>query len=144
MNKIAFTARTAKGLSKKELAHELDISEACYDELELELSPMSAEMAEKLESLYLVPAEYFLIGSFYNIQVGIDALEQQKEIINNFGFPENLSVSAKAQVSIAKIGLEALVARQEQILLLRQNRELKLENEALRVLYKNSKNINTQ
>lgn len=141
MNKIVFTARTAKGLSKKEVAEDLGISESSYDELELELTPMSSEMANKLEKLFHVPAEYFLIGSSYNIQMGIDALEQQKEIVNNYEFPDNLPISAKTQVSMAKLGLNALICQQETILWVRQNRELKLENEALRKLYNSTKPV---
>lgn len=139
MNKIVFTARMARALSKEESAHELGISEPLYNELELELVPMSADIADKLEDLYQVPAEYFLIGSFYNIQIGIDALEKQKEIIEKSNFFDNLSVSANSHISIAKLGLDALIAKQEQILLVRQNKELQLEIQALRTLYKNTK-----
>ncbi|ADQ17069.1 helix-turn-helix transcriptional regulator [Leadbetterella byssophila] len=143
MNKIAFTARQARGLSKGEVARELGISEADYNELELELTPMSSEMAEKLAAVYNIPAEYFMIGSFYNIQMGIDALKQQKEIINNSALSENLPISIPAQfhMRLAKLGLEAVIANQEKLLLLRQNRELEFENNALRTLYKSTKNV---
>ena len=43
-------------------------------------------MAEMLEHLYYVPAYYFTTGFRDNIQLGIEALEKQKEIFNSKRF----------------------------------------------------------
>ena len=134
MNKIAYTARIVKGLTEKEVADLLGMEESLYKELELEIVNMTYEIAEKLESLYDIPAEYFLIHDFNNIRVSINALEKQKEIINGADI-QNISIPAQTHIAMAKMGLDALIAKQEQILLVRQNQELEKENTALRELY---------
>ncbi|MBO9684167.1 MAG: helix-turn-helix transcriptional regulator [Flavisolibacter sp.] len=140
MNRIAFTARTVKGLSEFEIASELGISEASYSELELELARMTPEMAEKLEDFYGVPSEYFMVDGFNNIKVSIEALERSKKIIESSGI-SNISIPAETHISLAKMGIDALIARQEQIIMMKQIMELERENAALRTLYENAKSI---
>lgn len=55
INRIIITARSAKGLTEKEVAQELKIDESLYKEIELGISPTTSEMAETLENLYHVP-----------------------------------------------------------------------------------------
>ncbi len=140
MNRIAFTARTVKGLSKEEIANELGITEPAYTELELELTKMTPEIAKKLEAFYEVPAEYFLADGFNNIKITIDALERTKQILVSSGV-ENISIPAQTHISLAKMGLNALIAQQEQTILLKQVIELERENFALRELYDSVKSL---
>lgn len=135
MNKILFTARIAKGLTEKQVAHELKIDENLYKEIELGISPKTSEMAETLESLYNLPAYYFTTDYRDNIQTGIEALEKQKEILTATPDIQNISVPADAHLSIAKMAFDALIAKHEQILLLMQVKELITENESLKELY---------
>lgn len=134
MNKIAFTARIVKEFTEKDVADVLGIEESVYKELELEIINMTYEIAQKLESLYNLPAEYFLIYDYNNIKDSINALEKQKEIIAGSDI-QNISIPAQTHIAMAKMGLNALIAKQEQILLVRQNQELEKENTALRELY---------
>lgn len=135
MNRIMFTARMAKGLSEKKAAEKLKITETQYKEIELEISPVNPEIAEALETLYKVPAYFFNTGNSDNIQTGIKALEKHKEIIDKSPDFQNISIPAHTHISIAKMGFDALIAKQEQILLLMQIRELTIENESLKKLY---------
>ncbi len=138
MNRTVFIARTVKGLSEKQVANGLGIMKSAYKELELELTSVTPEIAEKLEAFYQLPADYFIVGGFDNIKISIEALEQQKKILASSDF-SNLSIPSQTHISLAKIGLDALIAKQEQILLLKQNRELERENDALRELYNSMK-----
>ena len=142
MNKILFTARTAKGLTEKEVAEELKIDESLYKEIELEISSITSEMATILENLYTVPAYYFTTPYADNIQTGIRALEKQKEILTATPDIQNISVPAHTHLSIAKMGFDALIAKQEQILLLIQIKELTAENAAIKELYEAAKSKN--
>ncbi len=139
MNRILFTARVAKGLTEKEIAEELKIPETLYKEIELGISPITTDSATNLERMYNVPAYYFTTDCADNIQTAIKALEKQKEIINATPDINNISVPANSHISIAKIGLDALIAKQEQILLLIQIKELIAENESLKELYEAAK-----
>jgi len=139
MNRILITARIAKGLTEKEVAEELKIEENFYKEIELRISPITSEMAETLESLYNVPAYYFTTPYTDNIQTSIEALEKLKEILNATPDIQNISVPADTHLSIAKMGFDALIAKQEQILLVIQIKELAAENEALKKLYEAGK-----
>ena len=139
MNRIMITARMAKGLTEKEVAEELKIDEILYKEIELGISPINTEMARMLETLYTVPAYYFTTDYADNIQTAIKALEKQKEILNATPDIQNISVPAHTHLSIAKMGLDALIAKQEQILLLMQTKELLAENESLKELYEAAK-----
>jgi transcriptional regulator with XRE-family HTH domain len=139
MNKILFTARMAKGFTETEVAEELKIDENLYKEIELGISPTTSEMAETLESLYNVPAYYFTTDYSDNIQTGIEALEKQKEILTATPDIQNISVPADTHLSIAKMTLDAMIAKHEQILLLMQVKELIVENESLKELYEAAK-----
>lgn len=138
MNRIIITARSAKGLTEKEVAEELKIDESLYKEIELGISAITSKMAERLESLYDVPAYYFTTD-YTDIQTAVKALQKQKEIINESHDFQNISLPASTHISIAKMGLDAIIAKQEQILLLMQIKELTSENEALKKLYEASK-----
>jgi transcriptional regulator with XRE-family HTH domain len=139
MNRIIITARSAKGLTEKEVAQELKIDENLYKEIELGISPTTSEMAETFESLYNVPAYYFTTPYSDNIQTSIEALEKLKEILTGTPDIQNISVPAHTHLSIAKMGFDALIAKQEQILLFMQIKELRVENEALKELYEATK-----
>jgi transcriptional regulator with XRE-family HTH domain len=139
MNRIIITARSAKGLTEKEVAQELKIDESLYKEIELGISPTTSEMAETYESLYHVPAYYFTTPYTDNIQTSICALEKMKEILTATPDIQNISVPADTHLSIAKMGLDALIAKEEQILLLIQIKELTTENKALKELYETAK-----
>ena len=139
MNRIIITARSAKGLTETEVAQELKIAENLYKEIELGISPTTSEMAETFESLYNVPAYYFTTPYSDNIQTSIYALEKLKEILTATPDIQNISVPADTHLSIAKMGLDALIAKEEQILLLMQIKELTAENEALKELYEATK-----
>ena len=141
MNRIIITARSAKGLTEKEVAQELKIDESLYKEIELGISPTTSEMAEKLESLYHVPAYYFTTD-YTEIHTAIKALKEQKKIINESTDFQNISLPASTHISIAKMGLDAIIAKQEQILLLMQVRELLHENKCLKELYEAAKSKN--
>ena len=132
----------AKGLTQKKVAAELKIDENLYKEIELGISPATSEMAERLESLYIVPAYYFTTPYIDHIQTSIEALEKLKEILNKTPDIQNISVPAHTHLSIAKMGLDALIAKQEQILLLMQVRELLHENKCLKELYEAAKSKN--
>lgn len=135
MNRILITARTARGLSEKEVGEELKIEKNLYKEIECGISPITPTMAERLESLYKVPAYYFTTPLTDNIQTSIEALEKLKEILTVTPDIQNISVPADTHLSIAKMGLDALIAKQEQILLVIQIKELTAENEVLKELY---------
>jgi hypothetical protein len=96
-------------------------------------------MAETFESLYNVPAYYFTTPYSDNIQTSIYALEKLKEILTATPDIQNISVPADTHLSIAKMGLDALIAKEEQILLLIQIKELTTENKALKELYETAK-----
>jgi transcriptional regulator with XRE-family HTH domain len=138
MNKILATARMAKGLTEKQMADQLKMGEAEYRELELSLRELPYEFAEKLEDLHNVPAEFFLNYDCHGIKTCISALEKQKEIIAATGV-QNISISAQTHLSIAKMGLDALIAKQEQIILLKRINELEIENRTILELYKRAK-----
>jgi transcriptional regulator with XRE-family HTH domain len=139
MNKILVAARLAKGISQKYIADKLKIQESVYKELELEITDITYDMAEKLESLYNIPAEYFIGCDFKNsIKTSINALEKQKEIIAGSDI-QNISIPAQTHIALAKMGVDALIAKQKQILLLRHNEELERMNAVLRELYKNAR-----
>jgi len=142
MNRFMITARMAKGLKEKEVAKELKIDETLYKEIELGISPLNSEIATALETLYNVPDYYFNTKYADNINTGIKALEKQKEIINGCPDFQNISVPADTHISIAKMGLDALIAKQEQILLVIEIKELIAENESLKELYEASKSNN--
>ena len=142
MNRIIITARMAKGLTEKEVAEELKIDGSLYKEIELGISPTTSEMAETLGSLYNVPAYYFTTPCTDNIQTSIEALEKLKEILNATPDIQNISVPAHTHLSIAKMAFDALIAKQEQILLLMQIKELTAENEAIKELYEAAKSKN--
>jgi len=142
MNRIIITARMAKGLTEKEVAEELKVDESLYKEIELGISPTTLEIAESLGSLYDVPAYYFTTHYMENFQTEIYALEKLKEILTGTPDIQNISVPAHTHVSIAKMGFDALIAKQEQILLLIQIKELTAENEAIKELYEAAKSKN--
>lgn len=129
----------AKGLTEKEVAAELKIDESLYKEIELAISPITSEMAEALESLYKVPDYYFTTPYTDNIQTGIEALQKQKEILSAAPGIQNISVPADTHLSIAKMSFDALIAKQEQILLLIKIKELTAENEVFKELYEAAK-----
>jgi len=131
----------AKGFIEKEVAEELKIDENLYKEIELGISPTTSKMAERLESLYDVPAYYFTTD-YTDIQTAVKALQKQKEIINESHDFQNISLPASTHISIAKMGLDAIIAKQEQILLLMQVRELLHENKCLKELYEAAKSKN--
>jgi transcriptional regulator with XRE-family HTH domain len=135
MNKIVFTARVAKGLTEKQMADKLKIKEEEYRELELAIREMTDEFAQQLEDVHNVPADFFLTNDLQSIETCMSALEKQKEIIASSDI-QNISIPAQTHISIAKIGLDALIAKQEQILMQRRINELEMENETLRELYK--------
>jgi transcriptional regulator with XRE-family HTH domain len=135
MNKIVFTARIAKGLTEKQMAGKLNITEDEYKEWEMDIKEMDYEFALQLEEVHHVPADFFITYDLHGIKNCIAALEKQKEIIASSDI-QNISVPAHTHISIAKMALDALIARQEQILLLKRINELEWENHALRELYK--------
>lgn len=138
MNKIVFTARVAKGLTEKQMAGKLKIAEDEYKEWELGIKDMTDEFAMQLEEVHHVPADFFLTYDVHNIKNCINALEKQKEIIAGSDI-QNVSVPAQTHLSIAKFGLDALIAKQEQVLMLRRMNELEKENNTLRELYKRTR-----
>ena len=135
MNKIVFTARMAKGLTEKQMAGKLNITEDEYKEWEMAIKEMDYEFALQLEDVHHVPADFFITHDLHGIKNCIAALEKQKEIIASSDI-QNISVPAHTHISIAKMALDALIARQEQILLLKRINELERENHTLRELYK--------
>lgn len=139
MNKILFTARMAKGLTEKQVAQKLNINETEYKEIELGISTITYEMAEALENIYKVPFHYFLTPYADNIQTAIDALEKAKEILTGTPDIRDLSTPAHTHLSIAKMGLNALIAEEKQTLLLIQVKELMVENELFKKLYEAGK-----
>jgi transcriptional regulator with XRE-family HTH domain len=139
MNKILFTARMAKGLTEKQVAQKLNINETKYKEIELGISTTTNEMAEVLENIYKVPFHYFLSPCADNIQTAIYALEKAKEILTQTPDIRDVSSSAHTHLSIAKMGLNALIAEEKQTLLLIQVKELMAENEFFKELYKAGK-----
>jgi len=132
----------AQGLTEKEVAEELKIDESLYKEIELDISPITTEMAIRLEDLYTVPAYYFTTPYVDNIQTGIKALEKQKEILSATPDIQNISVPADTHLSITKMAFDALIAKHEQILLLMQVKELIVENQSLKELYEAAKSKN--
>ncbi len=138
MNKIVFTARVAKGLTEKQMAGRLKIAEDEYKEWELAIKEMTDEFAQQLEEVHNVPADFFLTHDLHSIKNCMNALEKQKEIIAGSDI-QNISIPAQTHISIAKIGLDALIAKQEQILMLRRIYELEMENTMLRDLYKRTR-----
>lgn len=135
MNKIVFTARVAKGLTEKQMAGRLKMAEDEYNEWELAIREMTDEFAQQLEEVHNVPADFFLSYDLHSIKNCITALEKQKEIIAGSDI-QNISIPAQTHISIARMGLDALIAKQEQILMLRRINELEMENKTLRELYK--------
>jgi len=134
MNRIIITARIAKGLTEKEVAELLKIDESLYKEIELGISSTTSEMAETLA--------YYFTTDYTDIHTAIKALQKQKEIINESRDFQNTSLPASTHISIAKMGLDAIIAKQEQILLLLQIKELTTENEAIKELYEAAKSGN--
>ena len=66
-------------------------------------------------------------------------MEKLKEILIATPDIQNVSIPAHTHLSIAKMGFDALIAKQEQILLLIQIKELMAENESLKKLYEAAK-----
>lgn len=66
-------------------------------------------------------------------------MEKLKEILNATPDIQDVSVPAHTHLSIAKMGLDSLIAKQEQILLLMQVKELIAENESLKEFYEDAK-----
>ncbi len=138
MNKIVFTARVAKGLTEKQMAGRLKMAEDEYKEWELAIKEMTNEFAQQLEEVHNVPADFFLTHDLHSIKTCMNALEMQKEIIASSNI-QNISIPAQTHISIARMGLDTLIAKQEQILMLRRINELEMENNALRELYQRIK-----
>ncbi|HXS57897.1 MAG TPA: helix-turn-helix transcriptional regulator [Hanamia sp.] len=144
MNKILFTARKAKGLSEKQIIEKLKIDETTYKEIELGISTITFEMSKTLEKIFNVPFHYFLTPCADNIQTAIYALEKAKEILTEAPDIRDVSVPAHTHLSIAKMGLNALIAEEKQTLLLIQVKDLMVENEFFKELYETAKsNTNT-
>jgi transcriptional regulator with XRE-family HTH domain len=139
MNRILITARKSRALTEKQVAKQLKIDETLYKEIEYGISPISQELGQTLEQLYNVPDYFFITPCFDNIQTSIDASEKLKEILDTTPDIQNISVPAHSHLSIAKMGLDALIAKQQQILLMIQVKELVAENDALKALYDASK-----
>jgi hypothetical protein len=116
------------------MAGKFNISEDEYKEWEMDIKEMDNEFALQLEEVHHVPADFFLTHDLHGIKNCIAALEKQKEIIASSDI-QNISVPAHTHISIAKMALDALIARQEQILLLKRINELERENHALWELY---------
>lgn len=135
MNKILFAARLAKGLSERQVSEKLKINDHMFKEIELGISPTTFDVAETLEKIFNVPFHYFLTPCADNVQTAISSLEKIKEILENAPNVREVSAMAQTHLSLARIGLNALIAEQKQTLLQIQVMELKSENNLLKELY---------
>ena len=93
-----------------------------------------------LQDIYAFRPETNFVCSGYEADMDclelppMKSLEKHKEILEGTPDLQNVSVSAHAHLLIAKMGLETLVDKQKQMLLLVQNHELLEENKMLREL----------
>jgi transcriptional regulator with XRE-family HTH domain len=137
INKILFIARKAGKLTEKEAATALGTTEIEYKELESGIKRMTCELAEKLSELFDVNPVYFMTDEYSNLNDLTDALEKHRNLLAG---PEFNQEVGSVHLRIVKMGIEASIAIQKNIVLLQEQRELKQENQALRELYSDLKN----
>lgn len=137
INKILYVARKAGKLSEKEAATALRTTEIEYKELESGIKRMTCDLAEKLSELFDVDPVYFMTDEYGNMHDLADTLEKHRNLLMG---PEFKQEDGSLHLRIVKMGIEASIAIQENIVLLQEQRELKQENQALRELYNNLKN----
>ncbi len=131
MNKILYVARKARGISEKELAKILRIDETGYKELEVQIKRMTSEYADILGESFNVEPEFFLTYEYEGMQDLTNILEKHRrslDVQNHNRTEEN------SHLAIARMGLEASIAIQENYVLLREKQDLEKENRALREL----------
>jgi transcriptional regulator with XRE-family HTH domain len=141
MNKILFVARKAKGFTEKEVARELGVEESEYLELECNFKRLPIDMLDKLEELYDIPIEYFLLYDLFDVEERIDALRQYKLALSRGG---EQKFTASTHFGIAKMGIEGLIAYEHLKVSLLKQAELERENLVLRQLYMSIKKPGTQ
>jgi len=143
MNKVMITARLVKGFTEKDVAKQLKIDDVLYKEIESGVRSIDTAMSQALETLYDVPAYYFMAGCT-DIQTAIDALEKQKKIISESTDIQNISLPAQLHISLAKMALDSLIAKQQNIQLLVQTSELLTEKKVLIELYEAESSKNSK
>ena len=127
-----FAARKVKGLTEKETADVIKISEKEYNELEYNLKTISADMAKRFEVFYDIPADYFMIPSAVDIQELVTVLEAHKSMLSTPGLEQ---VTAGTHIAVARMGIDLVIAEQNIRALLVEQVGLRRENKALRELY---------
>jgi transcriptional regulator with XRE-family HTH domain len=136
LNKILYVARKVRGLAEIELAKVLGIDETGYKELEIQIKRMTPEYADLLSELFNVEPEFFLTYELGGMQDLTNILEKHRRSLDVQD--RNQSVGG-SHLAIARMGLEASIAIQENYVLLREKRDLEKENQALRELYQDLK-----
>ena len=129
-----FAARKAKGLTEKETADVIKISEKEYKELEYNLKTISLNMAKRFEALYDIPADYFMVSCTADIQELVSVLGAHKSMLSTPGLAQ---VPAGTHIAVARMGIDLVIAEQNTRALLVEQLHLQRENKALRELYNN-------
>lgn len=128
MNKILYVARKVKGLTESEIADTLDMDENEYKELENGIKRMTSEYADKLGELFDLGPEYFMTYEYGSMQDLTDVLEKHRKLLDA---EEYKQTDGSIHLCIAKMGLEASIAVQENYVLLREKRDIERENQGL-------------
>ncbi len=139
INKILYIARKVRGLSEIELAKILGIDETGYKELEIQIKRMTPEYADILGELFDVEPEFFLTYEYGGMQDLTNILEKHRRSLD---VQHHNRSEESSHLAIARMGLEASIAIQENYVLLREKRDLEIENRALRELYEGLKSKN--
>lgn len=137
INKMLYIARKARVLTEKEVAKALGTTEIEYKELESGVKRMTCELAEKLSELFNVSPVFFMTYEYDNMHDLTDALEKHRNLLTGVEFKQE---DGGLHVRILKIGIEASIAIQKNIVLLREQRDLEHENKALKELYNDLRN----
>jgi len=132
LNKILYAARVAKGLTTAELARQLGMTEAAYEEVESGIVELEITLALKLADYFSIEAEFFLAGEIPTGDTLKKALEQQRELLHSIEAPTSES---GAHLSIARLGIEAYIALHEKYILLQKQKILENEIKTLKKLY---------
>lgn len=134
MNRLLFMARSVKNLSHLQVAKVLRVTEAEYKEFEHSLRDLTAKQALQLGKLFGVDGEWFFYDNGRRNMV-IKEMSDEVWKISREIKPEH-GTSALINFKIIQLGFAALAAQSELKGSLLRQRELELDNQALREMLK--------
>jgi len=137
MNKILYVARKAKGLSELQVSEILKIEEDDYKEIENELKDLLPDLRFILGKLYDLPPDYFMTTKIRAIRQHLNVIDEIVKIMTN---PIYEKVPYGTYISTISLGMKAVEAQEELKIALQENLDLVRENEAVRAMYSELKN----